>query len=254
MTSLGIRREDRVVVYDSVELGLFSAPRVAWMLRVFAHKGDVHVLDNFKEWVRGGLPVESGDGGGGGAGTGTTTTSDTADVAGEVRGQAGSGQGGEEGDYIVTEAEVQRSLAVGFDEMRAVITAQQSGSHGGNSKHKVQILDARSYGRWSGAESEPRPGLSSGHMPGSISVPVSELLDPETKTLLDAETLRRVFRDKGVDPARPVISSCGTGVTAAVVDVALAQAGYADTRIYDGSWTEWAQRVSAADGLIVKSE
>jgi thiosulfate/3-mercaptopyruvate sulfurtransferase len=82
--------------------------------------------------------------------------------------------------------------------------------------------------------------LSSGHMPGSISVPVSDLLDPVKKNILPGYQLRKIFETKGIDPERPIINSCGTGVTAAVIDAALTEAGYGDEtkrRLYDGSWT-----------------
>jgi len=121
----------------------------------------------------------------------------------------------------------------------------------------VQILDARPYGRFTGKDPEPREGLSSGHMPGSISVPVSELLDPVTKAILPGETLRKIFEEKGIDLKRPIVNSCGTGVTAAVIDAALAEAEYGEEsnrRLYDGSWTEWAQRIHPSDGLIIKEE
>ena len=103
----------------------------------------------------------------------------------------------------------------------------------------VQILDARSQARWAGSAPEPRPGLSSGHVPGSISVPMTELLDPTTKAFLPAEQLKKVFESKGVDPSRPIISSCGTGVTACIIDAALTEAGYPveGRKVYDGSWT-----------------
>lgn len=87
-------------------------------------------------------------------------------------------------------------------------------------------------------------------------MPVSELLDPKDKTLLSAEKLLDIFRAKGVDPTKPIISSCGTGVTAAVIDAALTEAGYPvqQRRLYDGSWTEWAQRVKPEENLIRKVE
>jgi thiosulfate/3-mercaptopyruvate sulfurtransferase len=99
-------------------------------------------------------------------------------------------------------------------------------------------------------------GLSSGHIPYSISVPVSDLLDPDTKTLLPSTSLQAVFKEKGIDPTKPIINSCGTGVTAAVIDAALTEAGFPTTnrKLYDGSWTEWAQRVKPSDNLIHKSK
>lgn len=220
MRALGIHRDDNVVVYDSAELGIFSAPRVAWTLRAFGHSG-VHILNNYKQWVAEGYPVEEGE---------------QAPV--------------EATNY--PEPDIDAGKVVTFEEMREIARdANKEGSEG------VQVLDARSLGRWKGVDPEPRPGLSSGHMPGSISVPVPELLDPETKTFLPAEKLREIFASKGVDPQRPIISSCGTGVTAAVIDAALTEAGYglaAGRRLYDGSWTEWAQRVKPSDNLILKSE
>ena len=164
-------------------------------------------------------------------------------------------EAGEQEAFAATEydgARLDAGRVVGFEEMKRV--AADSNKEG---REGVQILDARSAGRWKGSDPEPRPGLSSGHMPGSINVPVPELLDATTKAFLPAAELRRIFEGKGVDASRPVISSCGTGVTAAVIDAALTEAGFGqdkDRRIYDGSWTEWAQRVTATENLIVKSE
>lgn len=98
-------------------------------------------------------------------------------------------------------------------------------------------------------------GLSSGHMPQSTNVATNYLLHPEDKTLLPAAELKQILEKLGVDASKPIISSCGTGVTAAIVDTALTEAGYpeANRRIYDGSWTEWAQRVKPTEGLIQKT-
>jgi thiosulfate/3-mercaptopyruvate sulfurtransferase len=84
------------------------------------------------------------------------------------------------------------------------------------------------------------PGLSSGHIPGSISLPFPELLDPVSKALLPKQELRKIFEAKGIDPGMPIVSSCGTGVTAAIIDAALDEAEFGDPnkrRLYDGSWT-----------------
>lgn len=219
MSGLGIKRDDTVVVYDSQELGIFSAPRVGWTMKVFGHDS-VHILNNFKLWVEEGYPTESGE---------------FWDV-----------------DTCVYQIpEFNSDKLVEFEEIRELVK-----DHAKEGADEVQILDARSHGRWTGKDPEPRPGLSSGHMPGSISVPVSELLDPVKKTILPGDELRKIFESKGVDPSKPIISSCGTGVTAAVIDAALSEAGYpeAGRRVYDGSWTEWAQRVKPADNLVVKEE
>ncbi|KAL8670027.1 MAG: hypothetical protein Q9168_005414 [Polycauliona sp. 1 TL-2023] len=205
MQDIGIRKDDEVVVYDTQELGIFSAPRVAWTLKVFGHPG-VHILNNFRLWVKQGFPTESGE-------------------VGAV----------EEGESHYPTPTLESSRVVEFAEMKEV--AKDCGKEGAEG---VQVLDARSQGRWAGSAPEPRPGLSSGHMPGSINVPVPELLDPETGALLAGDELSKVFRSKGIDPEKPIISSCGTGVTAAVIDAALGEANFGQPearRLYDGSWT-----------------
>jgi thiosulfate/3-mercaptopyruvate sulfurtransferase len=116
MSKLGIRREDTIVVYDSKELGIFSAPRVGWTMKVFGHP-DVHVLNNFRKWCDEGFPVESGE-------------------VGEF----------ERTEYAVPE--VDRSKVVAYEEVRNI--AMGTG--------EVQILDARSKGRFDGTEPEPREG------------------------------------------------------------------------------------------------
>jgi len=93
-------------------------------------------------------------------------------------------------------------------------------------------------------------------MPYSKSVPVPELLDPKTKAFLPPDELKQLFQKKGVDPSKPIITSCGTGVTAAVIDAALTEAGYPQEQraLYDGSWTEWASRVKPGESLIRTEE
>lgn len=204
MREMGINKDDTVIIYDSTELGLFSAPRVGWTFKVFGHPS-VHILNNYRLWVEQGYTTESGE-------------------------PAPVGEG-EMGNYPEPEVDMQKIAS--FEEMKDV--AQE---YGKDSSQGIQILDARPYGRWAGTAPEPRPGLSSGHMPSSISIPHSELLDAKTGTLLPREELRRIFEAKGVDPERPIVSSCGTGVTAAVVDAALEEAEWGmGRRVYDGSWT-----------------
>ena len=103
------------------------------------------------------------------------------------------------------------------------------------------VLDARPAGRFAGSAPEPRPRLPSGHMPGSTSLPSSELLGPEGTMLPPAE-LRALFAATGVDGSKPVVTSCGTGVTATILTLGLVQAGLPPGAVYDGSWTEWASR------------
>jgi thiosulfate/3-mercaptopyruvate sulfurtransferase len=105
-------------------------------------------------------------------------------------------------------------------------------------KGGATIIDARPAGRFTGEAPEPREGLSSGHIPGSVNLPGSELI--ENGTLKSAEALRNVFTQAGIDPDKPIVTSCGSGVTAAITALALAVLGNDLVAVYDGSWTEWA--------------
>jgi thiosulfate/3-mercaptopyruvate sulfurtransferase len=106
---------------------------------------------------------------------------------------------------------------------------------------REQVLDARSPGRFVGAEPEPRPGVRGGHMPGSLNLPY-ERLCREDGTLLDAAALRGAFEKAGLDLARPVVTTCGSGVSAAVLALGLHVLDRRDVPVYDGSWTEWGGR------------
>lgn len=101
----------------------------------------------------------------------------------------------------------------------------------------AQIVDARPAGRFNGQVAEPRPGLRSGHIPGALNVPWTELvINGELKT---TDELNEIFARQGVDFERPIIASCGSGVTAAVVVLALTTLGVNGVSLYDGSWSEW---------------
>jgi thiosulfate/3-mercaptopyruvate sulfurtransferase len=102
----------------------------------------------------------------------------------------------------------------------------------------AQVLDARSAGRFAGTEPEPRPGLRGGHIPGSLNLPYETLYRADG-TLKPTDELRAAITGAGVDLARPVVTSCGSGVTASVLALALYLAGRRDTAVYDGSWSEW---------------
>jgi thiosulfate/3-mercaptopyruvate sulfurtransferase len=111
-----------------------------------------------------------------------------------------------------------------------------------------QILDARSAARFNGTAPEPRPGLSSGHMPGATSVPFTELV--EDGRLKPTEKLRELFLAKQVDLQQPITSTCGSGVTAAVIALGLEVVGAQNVSLYDGSWAEYAQQ---PESVIEKS-
>lgn len=111
-----------------------------------------------------------------------------------------------------------------------VARASASGSH--------EIIDARPPGRFRGEEPEPRAGLKSGHMPGARNVPAGRLYNGDG-TMKDAAALRAEFEAAGVDLSRPVVTSCGSGITAASLFLALDRIGHEQHALYDGSWTEW---------------
>ena len=102
-----------------------------------------------------------------------------------------------------------------------------------------QVVDARPAGRFHAREPEVWPGRRSGHIPGSHNLPYVELLNATDKTLLPAEQISARFRGAGIDLARPVVASCGSGVTAAVLALGLHLIGHRDVAVYDGSWAEW---------------
>lgn len=126
-----------------------------------------------------------------------------------------------------------RSPLAGFVSLEQVREAMAAGS--------AQVVDARSPGRFAGDEPEPRAGLRSGHIPGSHSLHYISLVSPDG-TMLAPESLEQRFRDAGVDPKRQVITTCGSGVTACVLALALEVAGCGGARVFDGSWTEWGGR------------
>ncbi len=103
---------------------------------------------------------------------------------------------------------------------------------------RAQVLDARSKGRFDGAEPEPREGLRSGHIPASLNLPFNELITSEG-TLKSGEEIRSAIEGAGIDMKKPVITSCGSGITACVLAFGLHMIGHRDTAVYDGSWTEW---------------
>jgi thiosulfate/3-mercaptopyruvate sulfurtransferase len=102
----------------------------------------------------------------------------------------------------------------------------------------VQIVDARPAARFRGDEAEPRPGLSMGHIPGSKNLPFTRLIN-EDGTLKSQSEIERLFTDADVDIDSPIATTCGSGVTASILALALATTGRSDTSVYDGSWAEW---------------
>jgi thiosulfate/3-mercaptopyruvate sulfurtransferase len=121
---------------------------------------------------------------------------------------------------------LRRDLVAGMDDVREAVRLGDR-----------QILDARPAARFAGTAEEPRAGMRSGHMPGATSLPFAKLLGRDGRMRADETTLRAL----GVDPDRPTITSCGSGVTACILSLALKRADR-DSAVYDGSWTEWGMR------------
>jgi thiosulfate/3-mercaptopyruvate sulfurtransferase len=103
---------------------------------------------------------------------------------------------------------------------------------------REQVLDARSAGRFNATDPELWPGRRAGHIPGSLNLPFNQLLRPDG-TFLPAEQLRAKFAAAGIDPKKPVVTSCGSGITASVLALGLDLIGHRDVAVYDGSWAEW---------------
>ncbi|KAH9818748.1 Rhodanese-like domain-containing protein [Melampsora americana] len=230
MNGLGISPSDTVVVYDS--LGIFSAPRAAWLLHSFHHPS-IAVLDGgLPRWIAEGFPTESGP-------SSSVPKSDYQLIGSREEC---------EGKQFVTS----------YDDIVTNITDQ-----------RMEILDARPQPRFEGTAPEPRASLSSGHIPGSLSLPFSELLTTHNqgyRTFLSPEKLEEVFiscfgsaeRWEAVKQGeKPLIASCGSGMTACIIWLAIQICSGTDqtkVKIYDESWTGYASRSSSPIAITQKHD
>lgn len=191
---LGISDTDTIVVYDGP--GIFTAPRVWWLLRTMGAK-NVFVMDGGLDgWKKEGRPLET----------------DLPEPApGHFR------------------THFNPRAVTTYDEMHGIVS---SGAR--------QIADARGAGRFTGEEAEPRAGMRSGHMPGARSMP-SGIFSADGK-FKDLDSLKATFADAGIDLNAPVVTTCGSGITAAIITLALHSLGHEDNTLYDGSWSEWGAR------------
>lgn len=179
-----------------------ASARVWWMFRCFGHE-NVRVLDGgLARWRRCGLPMASG-------------------AAQQPLAPVG---------------EAFSALAQGSDLVWDLCSVRNWLLEGG------QIVDARSPSRFKGSEAEPRQGVRSGGMPGSFNVHFRSLVSEDSHELLPPEAITEVFAKAGVDLEKPLVATCGTGVTACILALALYQCGKSRIPVYDGSWTEWGGR------------
>ena len=189
MKSLGVGKDDRIIVYDNSPTR--TAARGWFMLRHFGAT-NVAILDGgLQKWVSEGHPTEKG----------------------EAAKRTARFEAVERTDEVVTKRQVNSGLG-------------------------VPLIDARGRARFEGTEADPRPGVAPGHIPGARNLPYSDLYNPDG-TLKPAEEIRRLFVAAGADPDRPFVASCGSGVTANSLIFAARLLGNRDTRLYDGSWSEW---------------
>jgi thiosulfate/3-mercaptopyruvate sulfurtransferase len=193
MAERGIGNDDRVVVYDTV--GLSSAGRAWWMLRLYGHD-NVALLDGgLPKWKAEGRPLE---------------------VSPPVIPQRRF------------TARFRPELVRGKAAIRANIAGRAE-----------QVVDARAAGRFEGTAEETWPGRRRGHIPGSLNLPFDRVTDPQSRTVRSAAELRGLFAEAGVALDRPVVTSCGSGVTACAVAFAAHLLGHPGAAVYDGSWAEW---------------
>jgi thiosulfate/3-mercaptopyruvate sulfurtransferase len=193
MAERGIGDGDFVVVYDTV--GLSSAGRAWWMLRLYGHD-NVALLDGgLPKWKAEGRPLE---------------------VSPPVIPQRRF------------TARFRPELVRGKAAIRANIAGRAE-----------QVVDARAAGRFEGTAEETWPGRRRGHIPGSLNLPFDRVTDPQSRTVRSAADLRGLFAEAGVALDRPVVTSCGSGVTACAVAFAAHLLGHPGAAVYDGSWAEW---------------
>lgn len=219
MDRLGITNDDTVIVYDTA--GVFSAPRVWWTFRVFGHS-DVAVMNGgLPKWRHLKYPLETSE---------------------LKQGQEGEKANSAPSSYQVTyNAGLVRSIGQMIDN-NSVVTA--------SCPPTIPVIDARPAGRFEGTAPEPRPSIPSGHMPGSTNIPFVDVCDNHEggwREFKGVTAMQGVFAKAGIDASQPVIATCGSGVTASVLALALeaikVEAGLSSDpsiTLYDGSWSEYA--------------
>ncbi|KAL3232677.1 Thiosulfate sulfurtransferase TUM1 [Nakaseomyces bracarensis] len=212
MSQLGLKRDDVLVVYDRI--GNFSGPRCAWTLVTLGHP-EVYLLNNFNVYKELGYPL------------------DTA--------KRNTLSGYPPTEYC-SETDLRGQSVVSYEQMMELVNS-------GELKQKYNVYDARALDRFEGKAPEPRPDISSGHIPGVQPLPFTEVLEDGNKTFpQDPAAMQARIQDAfkalgdNYDPNKQTIVMCGTGVTGCIIKTALEHSGIPDVKLYDGSWVEWVLR------------
>jgi len=205
---MGVSNATRVVFYD--QKGLASAARGWWLMRLFGHDRAAVLDGGLPKWRREDRPVESGE-------PGRPLRERTGDPASAAR-------------PATFRPNFRASLLRGIGDLLDNLETSAE-----------LVLDARAAGRFAGTAPEPRAGMRSGHIPGSRNLPYTDLLLPD-QTFLSPSALRERFIRAGADGGRPVVTSCGSGVTACILTLGLTLAALPSGAVYDGSWSEWGGR------------
>lgn len=221
LNNLGLNRTDKLVFYD--KSGIFSSPRAAWNLLLAGHQ-QVYLLDHYKDYEKSGLPVDTEKI--------NATATDVVEASLEYD--------------MIEEEEYDTNYAAQVIEFEELLELVKSGQLG----EQYVTFDARSSDRFTGESPEPRPGLSSGHIPSAVSLPFTKVLNENGNYKSKSELVDLFKQEFDLDLTKPlpngkkIIVMCGTGVTAVILRLAIESVIGSETpiRVYDGSWTEWAQR------------
>ncbi|XBW37442.1 hypothetical protein QEN19_003023 [Hanseniaspora menglaensis] len=230
LSELGLLPNDTLVIYDKI--GNFASPRAAWTFTTMGHKGNVYLLNNYNDYVK--LSKEDPK-------SYNLDYSSVNKITSLPKTQ-----------YVVQETFV-KDQVLSFNDVKQLVDS-------GDIKN-YNFFDARALPRFLGSAPEPRPGLTSGHIPGVQPLPFLSLLDPETKGFLPNKELKAnilsFFKENGVefDKEKPTLTMCGTGVTGCIIKTALEEADLVkSSKLYDGSWTEWATIFKNDPKYIIKAK
>lgn len=204
LQQLGITHDEWLILYDDTEF--LSAARAWWMLRHFGHDKISVLNGGLRAWRAAGGTIETS------TPPPPTPTNTKADSTNAPPAQT---------EALVSLTAMQQIIATPPPDRRQ------------------QIVDARGSNRFNGHAPEPREGIASGHMPGALNCPIGEFLDADTGKLKPKKTLAAILVKCGVDMGKPVVTTCGSGITACGLAFVLAVVGKHDVRLYDGSWSEW---------------